>query len=195
MDLQKIRELRSRHKSKLPTFRGSFGSKRRRKIKNPKWNKWRKPRGLDSDLRRKYKNEGRHPGIGYRKPKAVRNLHPSGLREVYIRNLSDLENAFKKHGKNFIARIAKAVGKRKRLEMQKLAEKEKIRIANIGKKPLLSLKPEEKTKKITEIPAEAKEEKENAEKKKPEHQKEAKIEKIEKTSREHGKKEKRVKKK
>ena len=107
--------------------------------KNPKFKKqgsnylkrvkdrWRKPRGRDSKLRKKEKSKGKIPCPGYRAPKNTRGLHPSGLEEVYIQNIKDLD---KIDPKTQAARLSSTLGKRKREEIIKMSEERKIRILN-----------------------------------------------------------------
>ena len=40
--------------------------------------KWRRPRGKTSKMRRYEAGKPAMPAIGYRTPKAIRDLHPSG---------------------------------------------------------------------------------------------------------------------
>jgi len=56
---------------------------------------WRRPRGLDSKMRLKRKGWPASPNIGYRSPKELRGLHPSGYREILVRNLSDLAKSLR----------------------------------------------------------------------------------------------------
>ena len=66
--------------------------------------------------------------IGYRGPKEVRGLHPSGFEEVMIFNVADL----KKIDPNKQAiRIGGTVGTKKRLEIAKKANELEIRILNM----------------------------------------------------------------
>jgi len=99
------------------------GAKYLKRIKK----RWRKPRGRDSKLRRKEKSKGKWPNVGYRAPKSLRGLHPSGLEEVLIRNVKDLEKIEK--GKQ-AGRIAHTVGKRKRMLILERAKELSIRILN-----------------------------------------------------------------
>ena len=88
---------------------------------------WRKPRGKHSKLR---EHKGyRIPIVdaGYRGPRKVRGLHPSGFKEVLVRNVKDLE---KINPEREAARIASTVGMRKRLEIEKKAEELGIRVLN-----------------------------------------------------------------
>ncbi|MDH5440311.1 MAG: eL32 family ribosomal protein, partial [Candidatus Bathyarchaeota archaeon] len=52
---------------------------------------WRRPRGIDSKMRKKVKGWPPSPNKGYRSPREIRNLHPSGLREVRVMNVRDLD--------------------------------------------------------------------------------------------------------
>ena len=48
---------------------------------------WRRARGIHSKLRRGFKYRPTKVKIGFRGPKSVRGLHPSGFEEVLIQNL------------------------------------------------------------------------------------------------------------
>ena len=89
--------------------------------------KWRKPKGNDNKSRLQLKGYPPIVKIGYRTPKEVRGLHPSGLEPIIVHNVKDLEKVDKnKH----IVYIASSVGKRKRLEIIKKAQELGVRVAN-----------------------------------------------------------------
>jgi large subunit ribosomal protein L32e len=88
---------------------------------------WRRPRGLQSKIRKKEKSKPKMPDIGYRQPKDIRYLHPSGFKEFLVRNIKELENI--DPSKEAI-RIAATVGKKKREEIIKKAKELKIKILN-----------------------------------------------------------------
>jgi len=67
--------------------------------------------------------------IGWRSPKAVRGLHPSGKEEVMVWNVADLENI---DSETQVARIGGSVGRRKRDSIKIKAEELNIRILNPG---------------------------------------------------------------
>ncbi len=90
---------------------------------------WRKPRGIDNKVRMKRAGYKKQPGVGYRNPRAVRYLHPSGLREHIVYNVKDLE---KLDADRDVARIASSVGRKKRMEIIDRAESLMIRIVNPG---------------------------------------------------------------
>jgi large subunit ribosomal protein L32e len=113
----------------------------KKKKKKPKFNvlnlgfhkrvkaRWRKPRGTHNKKRMKKKWAGALPNIGYRNPKAIRDLHPNGHKEVRVHNVAGLEGL-----KDVLVRIAAAVGARKREEIEKKAKAMKLKIANVKKK-------------------------------------------------------------
>lgn len=88
---------------------------------------WRKPQGRHSKLRRHLGYRPNVVSIGYRGPRAVRGLHPSGFREVLVHNPRDLDGV---DPKVEAVRIASRVGMRKRLEIQAVADEKGIRVLN-----------------------------------------------------------------
>jgi large subunit ribosomal protein L32e len=88
---------------------------------------WRTPRGCDSKQRRKKKSRGARPKAGYCQPKKIRHLHPSGFKEVLVRNVSELEGI---DSKTHAVRIAAPVGKRKRADIAKICAEKKLKMLN-----------------------------------------------------------------
>lgn len=115
-------KLRKRLKSKRPRFRRqeSWRYKRVSQV-------WRKPDGTDSKMRKKIKGWPRSVEVGYRGPRAARNLHPSGYQEAIVRNVDDLD---KIDPKTQAIRIAHTVGMKKRAEISIKAGERGIRILN-----------------------------------------------------------------
>lgn len=87
--------------------------------------KWRKPKGDQNKSRQKLKGKNLMPAIGRRGARAGRGLHPSGLREILVNNMRDLEGV-----EGAAVRIASSVGKRKREMMMSFAEKKKLAVLN-----------------------------------------------------------------
>ncbi len=100
---------------------------------------WRSPRGKTSRVRRSKKGWPPVVKIGYARPKAIRGLHPSGLREVIVWRPQDLE---KVDAKTQVARIAHTVGENKRVQILEQAKKTSIRILNPGLKKPAEVVPE-----------------------------------------------------
>ncbi len=121
-DIKKSLRLRKSIKQKKPGFRRQewFRSASLAPV-------WRKPRGIDSKLRAGEKARGSMPNIGYRSPKDSRGLDPKGLIEVRIMNPRDLK---KLNPHLNIAVIGSTVGRKKRLDILKEAEKSGIKISN-----------------------------------------------------------------
>ncbi|KAI5149557.1 large subunit ribosomal protein L32e [Enteropsectra breve] len=90
---------------------------------------WRKPRGLDSKMRKKHSGVPVMPGKRYIKPAIIRGLLPCGLREVVIQNVNDLQ-ALTSLNRRYCATIGKAVSARKRIEIVNEAKVLGIHVTN-----------------------------------------------------------------
>ncbi len=88
---------------------------------------WRKPKGVDSKMRRQDKGWPALVRVGYRGPAAARGLHPSGHREVMVYNARDLDALVP--GTD-VARIGRTVGARKRDTILERATELGIRVVN-----------------------------------------------------------------
>ncbi|OWT33675.1 50S ribosomal protein L32e [Methanobrevibacter sp. 87.7] len=89
--------------------------------------KWRKPRGRTSKMRRYEAGKPDMPAIGYGSPKNTRNLHPSGYKDVLVRNLKELENL---DPATEAARISSSIGKNKKSQMLEKASELGIKVLN-----------------------------------------------------------------
>lgn len=114
--------IRKRIKSKKPNFKRQESWRYKRVEKS-----WRKPRGLDSKMRKKVKGWPKSVKVGYRGPKKLRGLHPSGYAEVLIRTVDDVNEV---DPKTQAIRIAHTVGAKKRVEISARATERGIRILN-----------------------------------------------------------------
>ena len=90
---------------------------------------WRKPKGFDSKMRIQKKGWPAIVKIGYRGPKAVRGLHPSGFKDILIYNIRGLENL---NPSTDAIRLSSKIGKRYRLIIISEAEKQGFKILNKG---------------------------------------------------------------
>ena len=91
--------------------------------------KWRKARGKTSKTRRYEKGKPAMPSIGYGSPKATKGLHPSGYKDVLVRNIKELESL---DPATQAGRISATVGKRKKEVMLERAKELGIKILNKG---------------------------------------------------------------
>ena len=89
--------------------------------------KWRKPRGMHSKMRRHIQYRPNVVSIGYRGPAKVRGLHPSGFEEVMVWNPDQLE---KVDPKVQAVRVGGSVGFKKRQAIEQKADELGIRVLN-----------------------------------------------------------------
>jgi len=120
-------KLRRRIKAKTPAFIRQE-SWRYKRIKSP----WRKPKGIDSKMRLHRKGWPASPKVGYRLPKAIRGLHPTGFYEAIVHNLAGLEGL---DPKRFVLRISGKVGRNKRLAIVEEARRRGFHVLNPGEMP------------------------------------------------------------
>ncbi|MDR0309666.1 MAG: 50S ribosomal protein L32e [Candidatus Methanoplasma sp.] len=89
--------------------------------------KWRKPKGIHSKMKRQLKRRPPMVDIGFRGPVSVRGLHPSGFEEVLIHNVDGLEGI---DPKVQAVRIGGTVGTKKRIAIEDRAAELGIRVLN-----------------------------------------------------------------
>ncbi len=116
-------ELRRQLKAKKPDFLRQDAHKVKRLAK-----KWRRPKGIHSKMRHKFKGYRKLVSKGYRSPAIVRGFSSKGLEIVLISNLDDLQ---KINAKAQTALIAKSVSLRKRLAIVDKANEINISIVNV----------------------------------------------------------------
>jgi len=123
---------------------------------------WRKPKGLDNKMRKSVKGWPKSPNIGHRTPKIIRNLHPSGYKEVTVWSVDDLDGI---DSEREAVRVASSVGDRKKVEIARVAEEKGIRLLNplpaIEKPPEAEAAPEAEAEEEGEVPEPIEESKES----------------------------------
>lgn len=122
LDEEKARLLGERARIGKPAFKRQDYHKKKRTPES-----WRKPRGGLSKQRRRFKSRGPVVEAGFRTPKEIRGLHPSGFEEVSVENTDDLEGV---DGDRQAVRIGSSVGGRKRERIEEQAENAGIRVLN-----------------------------------------------------------------
>lgn len=134
-------DLRKEKKAKKPVFKAQDSWKRKLLPKS-----WRRPKGLHSKMRLKFKGNPKLPSQGYRSPRKIRGLHGSGLNTALVRSIKQLDEI------NVEAIIiASSLGVRKRIEIIKKAAEKQLKIVNLD--------PEEYLKKIEQVANEKKKKK------------------------------------
>jgi large subunit ribosomal protein L32e len=121
---KRLMELRKKLKKKRPSFR-RVESWRYKRVSNS----WRKSRGIDSKTRKKKKSGVKSPCVGYRTPKKIRGLHPSGYEEVRVTTIKDL-NDLKKN--RHAIKISSKLGSKKRIALIDYCQKRGFKILNLG---------------------------------------------------------------
>ncbi len=101
--------------------------------------RWRRPRGKQSKLR-KEKGGRKRVKVGFRTPKMIRGMlktHEGAKPFVYVRSIADLANVDKEKE---VAIISSSIGKKKYLEIVKRARELGIKIFNKRKTLLPEIK-------------------------------------------------------
>ena len=90
---------------------------------------WRKPKGIDNRVRRRFKGMYKMPNIGYGSNKATKHMLPIGFRKVLVHNVKELE-VLMMQNKKFCAEIAHGVSSKNRKTLVERAQQLAIRVTN-----------------------------------------------------------------
>jgi large subunit ribosomal protein L32e len=90
---------------------------------------WRKPKGIDGRVRRRFKGAIPMPSIGYGSDKRTRNIHPNGFKSVVIQNVSELDMLMM-HNRTYAATVGHSVSSRVRKLIIERAEQIAVRVTN-----------------------------------------------------------------
>jgi large subunit ribosomal protein L32e len=120
--LAQLLSLREEIRHRMPRFQRQESWRYRRIHKS-----WRKPRGVDSKMRKLVKGWPKIAKIGYRVPRAVRGYHPSGMQEVLVHTLPELEGL---NPENQAVRLGSKLGARARAALLSRAKELGIRVLN-----------------------------------------------------------------
>lgn len=91
---------------------------------------WRRPKGIDSRVRRKFKGCGViMPNIGYGTAKRTRHLLPNGFYKFVVHNVQDLEMLMM-HNRKYCAEVAHNVSTLKRKAIVERAAELNIKVTN-----------------------------------------------------------------
>ena len=90
---------------------------------------WRKPRGIDSRVRRRFKSTVKMVNIGYKNDKRTRFVGKFGLKRFLITNLNDIEILLM-NNKTHSGEIAHTVSARLRVDILNRAKELGARITN-----------------------------------------------------------------
>ncbi|MDI9620056.1 MAG: 50S ribosomal protein L32e [Candidatus Nezhaarchaeota archaeon] len=125
--MQGVKKRLLRLRLKMGRARPTFRRLNTLKLKRVDEDRWRKPRSIDNKIKLCRKGYPPLVRVGYRNPRVVRGLHPSGLIEVLVYRPEDL------YGLNpslHCVRVAHVVGRRKRLQILEKAKTLGLRVLN-----------------------------------------------------------------
>merc|ERR1711924_547388 len=90
---------------------------------------WRKPRGIDGRVRRKFKGSTLLPNIGYGSNKETRFRLKNGFYKFLVQSPADLEMLLM-HNEKYAVEIAHNVGAKKRKEIVERADQLRLTVTN-----------------------------------------------------------------
>ncbi|OQR84155.1 60S ribosomal protein L32-1 [Achlya hypogyna] len=90
---------------------------------------WRKPKGIDGRVRRRFKGAIRMPNVGYGSNSKTKHLLPNGFYKFTVKNVAELDMLLM-HNRKYCAEIAHNVSGRKRKDILTRAEQLNIRVTN-----------------------------------------------------------------
>ncbi|KAI5811003.1 60S ribosomal protein L32 [Peziza echinospora] len=90
---------------------------------------WRKPKGIDNRVRRRFKGQLAMPSIGYGSNRKTKFRMPSGHKAFLVHNTADVELLLM-HNQTFAAEIGHAVSSRKRVEIIAKAKALGVKVTN-----------------------------------------------------------------
>ncbi|KAH0924184.1 hypothetical protein HID58_024202 [Brassica napus] len=90
---------------------------------------WRRPKGIDSRVRRKFKGVTLMPNVGYGSDKKTRHYLPNGFKKFVVHNSADLE-LLMMHNRTYCAEIASNVSTKKRKAIVERASQLDIVVTN-----------------------------------------------------------------
>merc|ERR1711904_231112 len=112
-------------KMPTPSTRPTIVKKRVKRFKNS----WRRPKGIDSVVRRKFRGKILMPNIGYGSNKKTRHLLPSGFKKFVVHNVSELE-LLMMHNGEYAAAVAHDVSLKPRPAINARADELDIKVIN-----------------------------------------------------------------
>ncbi|PAA57922.1 hypothetical protein BOX15_Mlig034390g1, partial [Macrostomum lignano] len=90
---------------------------------------WRRPKGIDNRMRRKFKGQSVMPQIGFGSDKRTKHVHRDGFRHVLVHNAKELEMLMMEN-RRYAGVIAHTVSSKKRKGMVERAAQLGIRLVN-----------------------------------------------------------------
>lgn len=120
--MNKLLELRKKISKKRPAFRQQDSHRRGRLHPD----KWRKPKGMHSKIRKNIRGKPPLVRAGFRGPAAVRGLDNKGMTPITLYNIDALQNLDAKTNSIIIGNV----GNRKRIDLLKACQNKKFSVLN-----------------------------------------------------------------
>lgn len=91
--------------------------------------KWRKPKGIDNRVRRRFKGQYLMPNVGYGSNARTRHVLPTGFKKFLVHNVRELEVLLMQN-RVYCGEIAHGVSSKKRKDIVERAKQLSIRLTN-----------------------------------------------------------------
>lgn len=98
-------------------------------LSHPQQPKWRKPKGIDNRVRRRFKGQYLMPNVGYGSNARTRHVLPTGFKKFLVHNVRELEVLLMQN-RVYCAEIAHGVSSKKRKDIVERAKQLSIRLTN-----------------------------------------------------------------
>ena len=92
---------------------------------------WRKPKGIDNRVRRRFKGQQPMPKIGYGTNKNTRHMSSDGFKRIVVSNVADLDLLLM-HNRSYAAEVAHNVSSKKRIQIVERAKQLNVKVTNAG---------------------------------------------------------------
>jgi len=139
-DIKSLLEYRKKLKARKPDFIRQDAHKR-----PALGRKWRRPRGIQSKMRKHLHGYRKSVSTGYSSPRAVKGMHKSGLKPTVVQTLEGIKALGKGQGA-----VIGHVGMKRKLELLRYAAEKNIAVLNVKDPKAYLAKAEEDRKKTKE---------------------------------------------
>ncbi|KAJ3134254.1 60S ribosomal protein L32 [Physocladia obscura] len=92
---------------------------------------WRKPKGIDNRVRRRFKGQIAMPKIGYGSNQKTKHLLPNGFKKFIVNKVGDLDLLLM-HNRSYAAEIAHSVSAKNRVKIVARALQLDVKVMNAG---------------------------------------------------------------
>ena len=94
---------------------------------------WRRPRGIDNRVRRRFRGSRPMPKIGYASDNTTKYYLPNGLKKFVVKSVKDLDILLM-NNRTFCAEIAHNVSAKNKAQIVKRAQVLRVKVTNAGAK-------------------------------------------------------------